>query len=124
MVALATNIADRADLEQEPHDDRRFASGKTITGLRPELAGLRPRHEASCPRSGTVPDRPLDIAWISDELLAKTRTVWSKEYGRVISESEAIEILVNVKRLAEVLLGPQWRKSSHERDHLDARVVA
>jgi hypothetical protein len=48
--------------------------------------------------------RPLSMAWISDELLAKTIDVWSRNYGRPISEDEAVEILMNVKRFAEVLL--------------------
>ena len=41
---------------------------------------------------------------MSDELIAETRRVWSPIYGRVISAEEAMEILVNVKRLADVLL--------------------
>ena len=48
--------------------------------------------------------RPLSMTWISDELLAKTIDVWSINYGRPISEDEAVEILMNVKRFAEVLL--------------------
>ena len=44
------------------------------------------------------------MAWISDKLLAKTIDVWSVNYDRPISEDEAVEILMNVKRLAEVLL--------------------
>jgi len=44
------------------------------------------------------------MAWISDELLAETIDVWSENYGRPISEEEAVEILMNVKRLGEVLL--------------------
>lgn len=48
--------------------------------------------------------RPLSLAWISDELLARTQQVWSKAYGRPVSEEEAVEILRNVKQLAEVLL--------------------
>jgi hypothetical protein len=47
--------------------------------------------------------RPLSIAWITDELIAETRRVWSPHYGRVISEDEAIEILHNVKRFVELL---------------------
>ena len=47
--------------------------------------------------------RPLSVEWISEELLLETRKLWSKAYGRVISIDEAIEILMNVKRLAEVL---------------------
>ena len=50
------------------------------------------------------PQRPLSIAWISDELLAKTRRVWSKAYGRPVSTEEAVEILTNVKHMAEALL--------------------
>jgi len=44
------------------------------------------------------------MAWITDELLARTIDVWSANYGRPISKDEAVEILMNVKRLAEVLL--------------------
>jgi hypothetical protein len=51
-----------------------------------------------------VTDRPLSEAWIPDGLIAETRRVWSPIYGREISDDEAIEILTNVKRLAEVLL--------------------
>lgn len=48
--------------------------------------------------------RPLSTQWLSDEQIAETRRVCSKAYGRVISDDEAIEILMNVRRLAEVLL--------------------
>jgi hypothetical protein len=34
----------------------------------------------------------------------ETRRVWSRAYGREVSDTEAIEILVNVRRLAETLL--------------------
>jgi hypothetical protein len=44
------------------------------------------------------------MQWLSDERIADARRVWSKAYGRVISEEEAIEILMNVRRLAEVLV--------------------
>jgi hypothetical protein len=50
--------------------------------------------------------RPLSAAWISDGLLAETRRVWSREYGRPVDEEEAIEMLMNVRRLAEVLMKP------------------
>jgi hypothetical protein len=49
-------------------------------------------------------ERPLYCTWMTDELIAETRRVWSKAYGRVISDEECIEILANVKRLAEVLI--------------------
>jgi len=41
---------------------------------------------------------------MSDELIADTRRVWSAAYGRVISAEEAVEILNNVRRLADVLV--------------------
>jgi hypothetical protein len=72
--------------------------------LASELAGFPPQtgHHGDVPVPATV--RPSSAAWISDELLAETRRVWSKAYGRVISTEEAVEILANVKRLAEVLM--------------------
>jgi hypothetical protein len=48
--------------------------------------------------------RPLSTEWLSDERIAEARRVWSQAYGRVISQDEAIEILTNVRRLAEVLM--------------------
>ena len=41
---------------------------------------------------------------LSDDRIAETRRVWSRAYGRVISVDEAVEILTNVRRLAEVLV--------------------
>ena len=70
----------------------------------PEKPGLLYRNVAPDQGPNQAPGRPLSIAWISDELLAKTRRVWSTAYGRPISTEEAVEILTNVKRLAEVLV--------------------
>jgi len=47
---------------------------------------------------------------MSVERVAETRRVWSMAYGRVISEDEAVEILTNVRRLAEVLLRAEEEK--------------
>lgn len=47
---------------------------------------------------------PLSAAWITGDLLWNTRRVWSKVYRRPIDDEEATEILMNVKRFAEVLL--------------------
>ena len=55
-------------------------------------------------KSSTMPGRPVSEAWITDELVLYTRKVWSNVYGRVVSTGEAVEILLNVKRLAEVLM--------------------
>ena len=40
----------------------------------------------------------------------EARRVWSKAYGRVISDDEAIEILTNVRRLAEILFRAEEEK--------------
>ncbi|MCX5636902.1 MAG: hypothetical protein NTX52_04310 [Planctomycetota bacterium] len=55
---------------------------------------------------------PLSTQWISEELLLETRKLWSKAYKRVISNEEAIEILMNVKRVAEVLVKMQKENNS------------
>jgi hypothetical protein len=68
------------------------------------LAGFPPTtgHHGPEPDANAV--RPLSMAWITDDLLAETRRVWSKAYGRVIADEEAIEILMNVRRFAETML--------------------
>lgn len=53
-------------------------------------------------QSGTA--RPVSTKWVSDELLTTTQKVWSEAYGRTVSEEEAMEILTNVKNLAEALM--------------------
>jgi len=69
----------------------------------PESTGfLGPDEEAVAGRETTA--RPLSMAWISDELLAETVEVWSEAYGCPVSEEEAVEILMNVKRLGEVMV--------------------
>ena len=73
----------------------------------PKLAGLPPEiaHHVTAPGPPAV--RPKSHEWMSDELIADTRRVWSIEYGRVVSEEEAVEILNNVRRLADVLVRAQ-----------------
>ncbi len=53
----------------------------------------------------------MSTRWLSDERIAEARRIWSKAYGRVISQDEAVEILTNVRRLAEVLLRAEEEKS-------------
>lgn len=48
--------------------------------------------------------RRASEGWISDELIAETKRVWLAEFGRAVTDGEAIEILANFKRLAEILL--------------------
>jgi hypothetical protein len=40
-------------------------------------------------------------AWVSRHVLDCTQSVWSKAYGRAVSEAEALEILGNVRRVTE-----------------------
>ena len=63
----------------------------------PEFSGLTPKNALTI-------HGPLSAAWISDELLQRTRDVWSKLAGREVSADEAVEILINIKSLAEFLL--------------------
>lgn len=51
-----------------------------------------------------MPRRPPGAAWITDEAIADTRRVWSPYYGRELTEVEAVEILMNVRNLADVLV--------------------
>lgn len=48
--------------------------------------------------------------WITDELFAETRRVWSKAYGRVLSDEEVVEILGNVRRMAEAIMFSRRRR--------------
>jgi len=53
--------------------------------------------------AAVVEDSHAIASWMSKELVEKTRAVWSKVYGRSVSEFEAVQILRNVKRLAELV---------------------
>lgn len=70
---------------------------------RPELTGFPAPGEQHV-TDGAAERRPLATAWITAEMLAETIDVWSEAWGRPVSEDEAVEILVNVRRLGEVLL--------------------
>lgn len=49
--------------------------------------------------------RPLSMAWITDDLLRATLAAWSPRYERPLDADDAVEILMNVKRFSEALLG-------------------
>ena len=55
-------------------------------------------------RCTTLVGRPASMRWVSDALLTETIDVWSDAYGRSVSADEALEILMNVKRLGEAIL--------------------
>lgn len=70
----------------------------------PQTTGFPSPQRHHGPGLDSAAVRPLSMSWLSDERIAEARRVWSKAYGRVISEEEAVEILMNVRRLAETLL--------------------
>ena len=43
-------------------------------------------------------------AWITDAAVADTIRVWAPYYGGKLTESEAVEILMNVKNLVDALV--------------------
>jgi hypothetical protein len=53
----------------------------------------------------------------------RARRVWSKAYGRVISDDEAIEILTNVRRLAEILLRAEEENEGNEHHRVGAGII-
>ena len=75
-----------------------------MCGISKKSAGLRPEIRPDGGVSEGAPDRPLSAAWVSEKLLAKTKRVWSRNYGRPVDTDEAVEILTNVRRLAEALV--------------------
>jgi hypothetical protein len=85
--------------------------GQVSVQISPQPAGFPPAtgHHGAEPESAGV--RPLSLQRLSDERIAEARRVWSKAYGRVISVDEAVEILLNVRRLAEVI----WRAEEQEK---------
>ena len=65
-----------------------------------ELTGFQAQSEAH----SSVPTRPLNQRWMTPELIERTRRVWSREYGREVSEEEAVEMLTTVRQLADMVL--------------------
>lgn len=55
---------------------------------------------------------PLPQAWITDELIEKHQRLWSRKYGRAITEEEAVEIIMNIKRFAEAVLNIERDQST------------
>lgn len=49
--------------------------------------------------------RPLSMEWITDDLLRATLAAWSSRYETPLNADDAVEILMNVKRFSEALLG-------------------
>lgn len=74
------------------------ASRKAAT--RKDSPGLSSQDEEHGARAA----RPASLDWITDDLVAETRRVWSAYLGRVLGEEEAIEMLVNVRTAAQAIM--------------------
>jgi hypothetical protein len=85
-----------------------------IFGNSEELTGFSPGKSPHVTQSESRAGRPLSMAWISDELLARTQRVWSRAYGRPVGVEEAAEILTNVKHLAQALMKARQGGNGHE----------
>lgn len=73
----------------------------------PKSTGLtlqNEQHDQATQPAPLPPIRPLAQAWITPTLLAENQQAWSKAYGRTLSEAETVEIIMNLRRLAEALL--------------------
>ncbi len=66
------------------------------------IAGFQAAIEPSVSPNGR---RPLSMEWITDDLLRATLAAWSPRYEHPLEVDAAVEILMNVKRFSEALLG-------------------
>lgn len=64
----------------------------------PEPPGQSLNDEAQCVHAGG--DGPLETEWITEDLIVYTQDVWGDYLGREVSQEEAIEMLLNVQRIA------------------------
>ena len=80
-----------------------------------DLTGLilkKEQHGQATQPAPPPPNRPLAQAWITPTLLAENQQAWSKAYGRTLSEPETVEIIMNLRRLAEALLRANQERSN------------
>jgi hypothetical protein len=66
--------------------------------------GLTAPVEQGCDPSGRFRVRPPGSEWITDDMIEDTRRHWSPRYGYELSDDEAVEILMNIKRFGELLI--------------------
>jgi hypothetical protein len=86
------------------------------------LPALPSRQERSTSDGIGCPTRPL---WIDDDLVAYTQQVWSRCLARPVPEDEAVEMLVNVRRLGEALYKIiRWKGEADEGCDLGEGVLA
>ncbi len=68
---------------------------------RPKPTGHSLNVEDQCDHSSRT--LPLETEWITEKLIARTQDVWRQQLKRTVDREEAIEILLNVQRIALVL---------------------
>ena len=57
----------------------------------------------SAPLRPTFTPRTAYPDWVTPELLEHTQRLWSRQYGRAIDTAEAVDLLVRVGQLIDVL---------------------
>ncbi len=65
----------------------------------PEPAGHSLNVEAQCDLTGG--NGPLETEWITEDLVVRTQEVWREYLKRDVDREEAIEMLLNVQRVAQ-----------------------
>lgn len=66
-----------------------------------EPAGQSLNDVAQCEHaSGALGQGPLESEWITEDLIARTRDVWGRYLKREVDREEAVEMLLNVQRIA------------------------
>lgn len=64
------------------------------------------------PMAPVAGEGPLVMGWISEDWVETTRDVWGRHLGREVSRDEAIEMLVMVRHLEEVLSSAEQRRKT------------
>lgn len=67
----------------------------------PEPTGHSLNVVAQCDQpSGNPANGPLETEWVTEDLIAYTQDVWGRYLERDVGRDEAIEMLLNVQRIA------------------------
>lgn len=70
------------------------------------MMSTSPPTDRDCTSPGQAPVLAPGLpAWVTADLLARTRTTWQRYYAQRLTDDEVVEILLNVGRLADVLEG-------------------
>lgn len=64
--------------------------------------GLPPEEGLTGAQEQGTPECPINTRWMSDELVSYTQEVWGRFLGRPVPKEEAVEMLANARRVAEV----------------------